>query len=180
LDDYQLGTVRELVAASLSMGSRKACQLAQFSRSAYSRRAKRKTRRGSVVDQLSGDSPRIEVRFSLTGQEVATSLERLLGTGPTPVSLTVDHGTAPRLDGETKLPARARHCLGNARFVWHGEEGACARDVPQRYPGGAGEGQRGPVAGFHASAETLDPIRQRPVWPVNRRFAVPSGYRLRQ
>jgi putative transposase len=47
----------------------------------------------TVVDQLSRESPLIEVNFSLTGQKVAAALERLLGRVPVPVLLTVDHGT---------------------------------------------------------------------------------------
>jgi putative transposase len=47
----------------------------------------------TVVDQLSRESPLIEVDFSLTGHKVSAALDRLLGTGPAPVSLTVDHGT---------------------------------------------------------------------------------------
>jgi putative transposase len=47
----------------------------------------------TVVDQLSRESPLIEVDFSLTGHKVAAALERVLGAGPSPVSLAVDHGT---------------------------------------------------------------------------------------
>lgn len=47
----------------------------------------------TVVDQLSRESPLIEVDFSLTGHKVAAALERCLSEGPKPRSLTVDHGT---------------------------------------------------------------------------------------
>lgn len=47
----------------------------------------------TVVDQLSRESPLIEVDFSMSGQKVAEALDRCLQDGPMPVSLSVDHGT---------------------------------------------------------------------------------------
>lgn len=47
----------------------------------------------TVVDQLSRESPLIAVGFSMSGQRVAEALDRCLSDGPTPISLTVDHGT---------------------------------------------------------------------------------------
>ena len=47
----------------------------------------------SMGDQLSRESPLIEVDFSMSGHKVADALDRRLADGPVPVSLTVDHGT---------------------------------------------------------------------------------------
>ena len=47
----------------------------------------------TVIDQLSRESPLIEVDFSMSGQKVADALEGCLAARPTPLSLTVDHGT---------------------------------------------------------------------------------------
>ena len=43
----------------------------------------------TVVDQLSRESPLIEVDFSLTGHKVAAALDRRLADGSVPTSLTV-------------------------------------------------------------------------------------------
>lgn len=47
----------------------------------------------TVVDQLSRESPLIEVDFWRSGQKVAVALDRRLADVPIPISLTVDHGT---------------------------------------------------------------------------------------
>ena len=47
----------------------------------------------TVVDQLSRESPLIEVGFSMFGQRVADALEALTADMPAPVSITVDHGS---------------------------------------------------------------------------------------
>lgn len=47
----------------------------------------------TVIDQLSRESPLIEVDFSMSGQKVASALERYVTQYSAPLSLTVDHGT---------------------------------------------------------------------------------------
>jgi len=47
----------------------------------------------TVVDQLSRESPLMEVGFAMSGQRVADALDARPGTGALPVSITVDHGT---------------------------------------------------------------------------------------
>ena len=47
----------------------------------------------TVVDQWSRQSPILEPGFSLTGRHVAAALDRALGAGAPPRSITVDHGT---------------------------------------------------------------------------------------
>lgn len=47
----------------------------------------------TVVDQWSRQSPLLECGFSLTGRDVAAALDRAIGAGPAPQSITVDHGT---------------------------------------------------------------------------------------
>ena len=47
----------------------------------------------TVVDQLSRESPLIEVDFSMFGQNVAATLDRRLADGLVPISLAVDYGT---------------------------------------------------------------------------------------
>jgi len=47
----------------------------------------------TVVDQLSRESPLIEVDFAMSGQRVANALEARTAGMPTPVSITVDHGS---------------------------------------------------------------------------------------
>jgi putative transposase len=47
----------------------------------------------TVVDQLSRESPLIEVEFSMSGQRVADALEARTADMPAPVSITVDHGS---------------------------------------------------------------------------------------
>ena len=47
----------------------------------------------TVVDQWSRQSPILECRFRFSGQDVGTVLDRALGGGPPPRSITVDHGT---------------------------------------------------------------------------------------
>ena len=47
----------------------------------------------TVVDQLSRESPLIEVRFSMSGQKVADALDARTADMPAPVSITVDHGS---------------------------------------------------------------------------------------
>jgi putative transposase len=47
----------------------------------------------TVVDQLSRESPLIEVGFSMSGQRVADALEARTADMPAPVSITVDHGS---------------------------------------------------------------------------------------
>ena len=46
----------------------------------------------TVVDQLSRESPLIEVGFSMSGQKVADALDERTADMPAPVSITVDHG----------------------------------------------------------------------------------------
>jgi putative transposase len=47
----------------------------------------------TVVDQLSRESPLIEVGFAMSGQRVAEALDACISGAPTPISITVDHGT---------------------------------------------------------------------------------------
>ena len=47
----------------------------------------------TVVDQLSRESPLIEVDFAMSGQRVADALEARTADMPVPVSITVDHGS---------------------------------------------------------------------------------------
>jgi putative transposase len=47
----------------------------------------------TVVDQWSRQSPLLEVASSMSGQTVAAALDRAIGTGRVPASITVDHGT---------------------------------------------------------------------------------------
>ena len=47
----------------------------------------------TVVDQWSRQSPILEAGCSLRGRDVAAALDRVLATGVTPRSITVDHGT---------------------------------------------------------------------------------------
>ena len=47
----------------------------------------------TVIDQLSRESPLVEVDFSMSGQSVAEALEARIVDMPAPVSITVDHGT---------------------------------------------------------------------------------------
>ena len=47
----------------------------------------------TVVDQLSRESPLIEVDFAMSGQRVADALEARTAGMPAPVSITVDHGS---------------------------------------------------------------------------------------
>jgi putative transposase len=47
----------------------------------------------TVVDQWSRQRPILEAAFSLRGGDVAAALDRVLATGVTPRSITVDHGT---------------------------------------------------------------------------------------
>ena len=47
----------------------------------------------TVIDQWSRQSPMLEAASSMSGQAVGDALERVLGTGPGPRSITVDHGT---------------------------------------------------------------------------------------
>jgi putative transposase len=47
----------------------------------------------AVVDQLSRESPLIEVDFAMSGQRVADALEARTADMPVPVSITVDHGS---------------------------------------------------------------------------------------
>jgi putative transposase len=47
----------------------------------------------TVVDQWSRQSPLLEVASSMSGQGVAAALDRAIGTGRVPASITVDHGT---------------------------------------------------------------------------------------
>ena len=47
----------------------------------------------TVVDQWSRQSPVLEVGTHLTGAAVATALDRAIGAGAVPASITVDHGT---------------------------------------------------------------------------------------
>ena len=47
----------------------------------------------TVVDQWSRQSPLLEVATALSGRSVAEALDRVLGDGTKPRSITVDHGT---------------------------------------------------------------------------------------
>lgn len=47
----------------------------------------------TVVDHWSRQSPVLEPALSLTGRDVAAALDRTIGSGPPPRSITVDHGT---------------------------------------------------------------------------------------
>jgi putative transposase len=47
----------------------------------------------TVVDQLSRESPLIEVDYAMSGQRVADALEACTADMPAPLSITVDHGS---------------------------------------------------------------------------------------
>lgn len=47
----------------------------------------------TVVDNWSRQSPLLEVGFRMSGETVGQALDRVLGEGPRPRSITVDHGT---------------------------------------------------------------------------------------
>ena len=47
----------------------------------------------TLLDQWSRRSPLLEPAFSIRGQDVADALDRAIGDGPAPRSVTVDHGT---------------------------------------------------------------------------------------
>jgi putative transposase len=47
----------------------------------------------TVVDQWSRQSPILEVGIAMSGRTVGDALDRALGAGATPRSITVDHGT---------------------------------------------------------------------------------------
>ena len=47
----------------------------------------------TIVDQWSRHSPILEVASSMSGKTVSAALERVLGEGAVPRSITVDHGT---------------------------------------------------------------------------------------
>ena len=47
----------------------------------------------TVVDQLSRESPLIEVDYAMSGQRVADALEACTADMPAPMSITVDHGS---------------------------------------------------------------------------------------
>ncbi len=47
----------------------------------------------TVVDQWSRQSPVLEVGWSMSGAGVAAALDRAIGAGRAPRSITVDHGT---------------------------------------------------------------------------------------
>ena len=47
----------------------------------------------TVVDQWSRQSPLLEVATAMSGRTVAAALDRVLGRGAIPRSITVDHGT---------------------------------------------------------------------------------------
>ncbi len=47
----------------------------------------------TVVDQLSRESPLIEIDFAMSGQRVAGALDARISEMPPPVSITVDHGS---------------------------------------------------------------------------------------
>ena len=69
----------------------------------------------TVVDQLSRESPLIEVGFSMSGQKVAEALDRCLLRGPVPISLTVDHGTEFTSKALEEWACQARlHATGKA------------------------------------------------------------------
>ena len=47
----------------------------------------------TVVDNWSRSSPVLEAGFRMSGETVGQTLDRILGEGPGPRSITVDHGT---------------------------------------------------------------------------------------
>jgi putative transposase len=47
----------------------------------------------TVVDQWSRSSPILRCGLSLLGSDVTQALDRAIGSGPHPRSITVDHGT---------------------------------------------------------------------------------------
>lgn len=47
----------------------------------------------TVLDQWSRQSPLLEPALAIGGRDVAVALDRTIGTGPVPHSITVDHGT---------------------------------------------------------------------------------------
>lgn len=47
----------------------------------------------TVVDQWSRESPILEVATAMSGRTVSAALDRVLGDGAIPRSITVDHGT---------------------------------------------------------------------------------------
>ena len=62
-------------------------------RGPYQRFDVRPFRRLAAVDQLSRESPLIEVDLVMSGQRVADALEARTAEMPAPVSITVDHGS---------------------------------------------------------------------------------------
>lgn len=47
----------------------------------------------TVIDHWSRERPILEVASSMSGRTVAAALDRAIGAGPVPRSITVDHGT---------------------------------------------------------------------------------------
>lgn len=46
-----------------------------------------------MVDQWSRQSPILDVASSMSGASIAAALDRVIGSGPAPRSITVDHDT---------------------------------------------------------------------------------------
>ena len=93
----------------------------------------------TVVDQLSRESPLIEVDFAMSGQRVADALEARTAGMPAPASITVDHGSeftskarglglAARCEARLH-PARKTHGKRAHRVV----QRSAARRMPERH-----------------------------------------------
>ena len=93
----------------------------------------------TTLDQWSRHSPLLEPAFSIRGQDVADALDRAIGDGPPPRSITVDHGTEfmSRALGRLGVSARRATRFHAARQT-HGQRAhrivqrAVAGRVPQR------------------------------------------------
>ena len=84
----------------------------------------------TVVDQLSRESPLIEVDFAMSGQRVAAALEARTADMPVPVSITVDHG----LDALQTVQIPHRH--GHRGELPHGRSpnpGTGSETLPQSH-----------------------------------------------
>ncbi len=93
----------------------------------------------TVVDQWSRQSPLLEVATAMSGRTVAEAVDRVLGAGTRPRSMTVDHGTEFTSRALEGLGASARRAarLHSARQaagerVYRVLQRALARRVPER------------------------------------------------
>ena len=70
----------------------------------------------TVIDQWSRSVPLLEVGSRMSGQTVGEALDQVLGDGPTPRSITVDHGTefqsGPSKTGRIAAACNSTHPAG--------------------------------------------------------------------